>query len=360
MLCHRTIFFFLIILMIGAMDKKVFGADVLTVIAVGDIMMGSTGQRGLLPPNDGQDLFDKVAPFLKEGDIVFGNLEGALSDEGDSKKCRDEKSPWCFEFKSPTRYGRYLKEAGFTVLNIANNHTLDFGLDGLKNTLETLKLFGLEPLGGKAIVELTIGEKKIALVGFSYQASPFSFSILEISKAKEIISWLKETHHLVVVSFHGGAEGKSALQIPNGREIFLGEDRGNVRQFAWAVIDAGADLVLGHGPHVLRALEIYKGKLIAYSLGNFLTYGMFNLKGPNGLSVILKVGLDPESGEFIEGRLIPVKLLNGGIPEWDESRAGLDLLKELIKKDGDRFNGRINDEGRISRTDSPISRAERD
>jgi hypothetical protein len=357
---HKTIFFFIVTLLIGAADQKALGGQVLSIIAVGDIMMGSTGRRGLLPPNDGQDLFNKVASFLKDGDIVLGNLEGALLDEGDSTKCRDEKSPWCFAFKSPTRYGRYLKEAGFTVLHIANNHSLDFGMEGLKSTLDTLKALEMAPLGGRAIVELTIGGKKIALVGFSCQASPFSFSILEIAQAKGIISRLKENHHVVVVSFHGGAEGKGALQIPNGQEIFLGEDRGNVRQFARSVIDAGADLVLGHGPHVLRALEVYKGRLIAYSLGNFLTYGMFNLKGPNGLSVILKVCLDPENGEFIEGRLIPVKLVDGGIPEPDESREGLRLVQELIKKDGDQFKGRIDDEGRISRTNSPAGATERD
>jgi len=357
---HKAILFLVITIIIGAANQKVFGGDVLTVIAVGDIMMGSTGQRGLLPPNDGQDLFNNVAPFLKGGDIILGNLEGPLLDEGESKKCRDENSRSCFEFKSPTRYGRYLKQAGFTILNIANNHTLDFGIEGLKSTLETLKSLDIEPLGGKAIVELTIKGKKIALAGFSYQASPYSFSILEIDKAKEIIGRLKETPHLVVVSFHGGAEGKSALQIPNEREIFLGEDRGHVRQFARSVIDAGADLVLGHGPHVLRALEVYKGKLIVYSLGNFLTYGMFNVKGPNGLSVILKVGLDLESGTFLEGRLTPVKLVNGGIPELDGSREGIDLLKELIHKDGDRFNGRIDDDGRISRTNTPTGGTERD
>ena len=350
---------FLLIFITFLADGTAFLAEnSLTVIAVGDTMMGSTGSRGILPPEDGRDIFKPVLPLLAGGDIVFGNLEGPLLDGGESKKCRDEKSRNCFEFKTPTRFGGYLKEAGFTVLNLANNHTFDFGEEGLKSTLETLRFLGLEPLGGQAIVEMTIKGKKIALVGFSYQASPYAYSILEIGQAKEIISQLKAAHDLVIVSFHGGAEGKAALEVPEGREIFLGEDRGKVRQFARSMVDAGADLVLGHGPHVLRALEVYKKRLIAYSLGNFLTYGSFNIKGPNGLSMILRIELDLQKGAFMEGRIFPVKLLNGGLPEPDESGEALELIKELTQRDRSRFNVRIDKGGRISEADSGIGRPE--
>ena len=191
---------------------------------------------------------------------------------------------------------------------------------------------GIKPSGGQAIAELTIKGKKIALVGFSYSSSLYSWSLLEIDKAKEMVSKIKETHDLVIVSFHGGAEGKTALQVVNENEIFLGEDRGNVMLFSRSVIDAGADLVLGHGPHVLRAVEIYRGKLIAYSLGNFLTYGLFSLKGPNGIGGILKVNLDLKNGQFLEGRLIPIKLVNGGVPVPDSQKEGIRLLKELTQK----------------------------
>ncbi len=341
---YKIIFFFLIILFC----QNTFAGDYLSVIAVGDIMMGSTGQRGILPPDDGKDLFKNVNQFLKDGDIVFGNLEGPLSDEGESNKCQGEKSRFCFEFKTPTRYGPYLKQAGFTVLNIANNHVQDFGVAGLKSTMETLTASSIAPVGGIAIAGSNIRGKKIALVGFSFLSSLYSFSLLEIEKAKDIVAKLKENHDLVIVSFHGGAEGKSALQVINENEIFLGENRGNVMSFSRAVIDAGADLVLGHGPHVLRALEVYKGRLIAYSLGNFLTYGMFNLNGWNGVSVILKVKIDSENGEFLEGRLIPMKLTAGGVPEFDDSRRGIDLLRQLTQKDGPNFNIRISEEGKVS------------
>jgi hypothetical protein len=346
---NKLILFVLIVLGFGFINQKTWAGETLSVVAVGDIMMGSHGTKGILPPNDGRDLFAGIFSQLGGGDITFGNLEGPLLDNGGPGKCWETKSPWCFEFKMPTRYGLLLKQAGFTVMNIANNHTLDYGTEGIKSTLETLTLLGIQPVGGQAVAELTVKGKRIALVGFSYRLSPYSWSLLEIDQAKEMVAKIKETHDLVIVSFHGGAEGKIALQVVNENEIFLGEDRGNVMHFSRSVIDAGADLVLGHGPHVLRAMEIYKKKLIAYSLGNFLTYGLFNLKGPNGISGILKVKLDLENGDFLEGRLVSVKLEKGGIPEPDGNNEGVQLLKELTHKNGDLFNVRISNEGEISR-----------
>jgi len=344
---------FLLLLILAAIETRASAQDLsngyLTVVAVGDIMMGSTGFRTILPPNDGEDLFKEIGPLLEGGDIIFGNLEGPLLDEGESTKCREEKSRFCFEFKMPTRYGRYLQQAGFNALNVANNHTWDFGIEGLKKTLEILESLGIQPIGGKAVARMEIKGKRVALVGFSYLPSSFAYSILDIEKAREIIGDLKKDHHLVIVSFHGGAEGRNAVEVPNETEIFLNENRGNVRLFSRSVIDAGADLVLGHGPHVLRALELYKGKIIAYSLGNFLTYGMFNLKGPNGISAILKINLDLETGNFLEGKLIPVRLLNGGIPEYDPVKEGVGIVKQLIENSRFNFNIHLNEEGRLNR-----------
>jgi hypothetical protein len=343
-----SLIIFILVLLAFGRPLAAWSGELLAVVAVGDIMMGSTGARTVLPPNDGQDLFKEIGPHLEGGDILFGNLEGPLLDEGESTKCRDEKSRFCFEFKTPTRYGRYLQQAGFKALNLANNHTWDYGNEGLRSTLETLDALGIQPLGGKAVARLEIKGKKVALAGFSYAPSSFSYSILDVEKAKEIIRDLKKDHDLVVVSFHGGAEGRNAQEVTNEPEIFLNENRGNVRHFSCSVIDAGADLVLGHGPHVLRALELYKGKLIAYSLGNFLTYGLFNLKGPNGISVILKINLDLENGDFLDGRLIPVKLLNGGIPHYDSTQEGIGLIKQLTEKSRLNFNIRINGDGDVS------------
>ncbi len=304
----------------------------LTITAVGDIMMGTTYPENMLPPDDGSGIFDGVKDAFLGSDIVLGNLEGPLVDEGTTTKCK-KPGKTCYAFKTPTRYGAFLKEAGFTMLHIANNHASDFGQEGLASTMQTLDTIGIQPVGGMAVGHQEINGKRVAVAGFSFTDSPYSFSLLDINAAEKIIGELKATNDLVIVSFHGGAEGSSALHVTGEDEEFLGEKRGNVVAFAKAAIDAGADMVIGHGPHVLRAMTVYKGKLIAYSLGNFLTYERFNLDGPNKLSVIMKARIDASTGRFIDGELVPVKLVNEGIPVRDPKGQGVALIKKLTKED---------------------------
>jgi poly-gamma-glutamate capsule biosynthesis protein CapA/YwtB (metallophosphatase superfamily) len=328
----------------------------LTIAAVGDIMMGTTYPENLLPPNDGAGIFESVKDAFQGSDIVFGNLEGPLVDEGITTKCKTPGKT-CYAFKTPTRYVAYLREAGFTILNIANNHASDFGTDGIESTLRALCGAGIQYIGGKAIAHFEIKGKRTAIVGFSYFDSPYSLSMLDIDAARKYVRELKASNDLVIVSFHGGAEGASAEHVTDEDEVFLGEERGNVVAFAKSVIDAGADLVIGHGPHVLRALEVYKDKLIIYSLGNFLTYERFNLDGPNGLSVILKVRLDTSTGNFIDGYLVPVKLVNEGIPVRDPKERGITLIRKLTKEDnpGQKFS--FADDGRFCSGDGCLRRS---
>jgi len=327
------IFLLLGLLLCGVNYMNAYANDNLTIVAVGDIMMGTTYPENILPPHDGTGIFDNVKEKFKGSDIVFGNLEGPLLDEGKTTKCDDSSSGQCYAFKTPTRYAKYLKDAGFNVMSIANNHSSDFGSEGIESTVSTFNLTGIQAAGGDSIASFTIKGKRLVIAGFSFSSSPYSYSILDLSKAMDIVKKLKVTNDIVIVSFHGGAEGKSAIHISDRDEIFLDENRGNVIRFSRSVIDAGADMVIGHGPHVLRALEVYKGKLIAYSLGNFLTYGMFNIKSPNGLSVILKAKIDAETGDFIQGDLISIKLLNGGIPEIDLDKEAVRLVSNLTKED---------------------------
>ena len=295
-------------------------------------MMGTTYPEPLLPPQDGKGIFDAVKGLLQGADILFGNLEGPLLDEGETTKCK-KPGKTCYAFKTPLRYAAYLKDAGFSALHIANNHASDFGREGIESTISTLAAAEIQPVGGKAIARYTIKGRRIAVAGFFYFETPYAYSMLKTVEAAKIVRSLKETNDLVVVSFHGGAEGSAFQHVADKNEEFLGEDRGNVVAFAHAVIDAGADLVLGHGPHVLRALEVYRGKLIAYSLGNFLVYERFNLDGPNGLSVALKVRLDAATGDFQEGELLPVKLGTQGIPVPDSSGKAIALIRNLTKQD---------------------------
>jgi poly-gamma-glutamate capsule biosynthesis protein CapA/YwtB (metallophosphatase superfamily) len=312
--------------------QNVNGEDLLTIVAVGDIMMGSTYPSNMLPPDDGKNIFNGVKVKLQQGDVILGNLEGPLIDNCAPKKCTKGKQQ-CFEFVTPVRYVNYLKEAGFNIVNIANNHTFDCGLPGVDNTINILKSNGIEPTGGETLGRLQIKGKHIVIIGFSFTLSDHAYSINDIDMAQEIIKKLKEENDIVIVSFHGGGEGKSALHTFNTNEKFLGEKRGNVMQFSRAAIDAGADLVLGHGPHVLRAMEVYKSKLIAYSLGNFLTYKLFNMKGVNSLSAILTIKINAQTGAFMEGAVIPVKLSKHGIPEIDPRGEATKLLKRITATD---------------------------
>ena len=316
-------------------DVPVESLPAIRVAAVGDIMMGTTFPESILPPEDGATLFRSVAPLLAGHDVVFGNLEGPLTDVDRSPKCprpRRDGRP-CFAFRTPPRFAVRLAEAGFNVVNVANNHALDFGMEGLDNTLAALDNAGIQPVGGERVAVFAVGGKSVAVAGFSYSfRTRYVHPLLDIEAARGIVAELKGEYDLVVVSFHGGAEGVQAMRAADAEEEFLGERRGNVVRFARAVVDAGADLVLGHGPHVPRAIEVYRGKLIAYSLGNFAVYSMFNIKGPSGLGYVLQVELDPETGDVVRFRTPSVALRHPGIPGPDPSGKAEALLRKLSEE----------------------------
>ena len=147
-------------------------------------------------------------------------------------------------------------------------------------------------------------------------------------------------------NFHGGSEGTGALNVRNKTEYFYGENRGNLVQFSHSMIDAGADLVLGHGPHVPRALELYKGKLIAYSLGNFMGYRTLSTAAQLGYSLVLEVKVNP-LGDFVEGQIIPVQLDSQGIPYLDSQGKTIDLIQNLTATDFPKTSLKITEDGKI-------------
>jgi poly-gamma-glutamate capsule biosynthesis protein CapA/YwtB (metallophosphatase superfamily) len=231
----------------------------------------------------------------------------------------------------PTRYGRYLQEAGFDVMSLANNHAMDFGVEGRRSSMKVLDKLGIAHSGEMGdIAHLSVKGVKIALIAFSTYDT--SYNLNDLETAKKEVARLSKRADLVVVSFHGGAEGARYQRVGEGTEIFLGENRGDLRKFARVVIDAGADLVLGHGPHVVRGMEVYKDRLIAYSLGNFATYGSFNLSGPLGLSLVLEAELGSD-GAFIRGRIHPVKQIKPGGPLLDPDAAIIPVIRALSEED---------------------------
>jgi poly-gamma-glutamate capsule biosynthesis protein CapA/YwtB (metallophosphatase superfamily) len=337
---------FLLALLVMAVSGA-YAGDVITVTAVGDIMMGTDWPKDLLPPDDGEGIFDAVKEHLRGSDIVFGNLEGPLMDGGEPAKCK-EPSENCYEFRTPTRFVRHLREAGFNAMNIANNHAFDFELEGVQSTIGTLWGAGIQPVGGSQMALFSVEDTRVGVIGFSYTSSLYSHSILSLKRAASLVRILKSYCHILIVSVHGGAEGKEAQHVRDEKEEYLGEERGNAVAFARAVIDAGADLVIGHGPHVLRALDAYKGRLIAYSLGNFLTYERFNISGPSGLSVILRVTLDRKTREFVGGEVLPVRVLGGGLPEPDPEGKAIEILRGLTEEDFSAPAVRVSEEGELS------------
>jgi Bacterial capsule synthesis protein PGA_cap len=316
----------------------------ITIAAVGDIMLGSTSiNESYLPPNDGVDMLKEVTPILSAADIAFGNLEGPLLEGGSTAKCAPGATK-CFAFRVPTRYGKYLKDAGFDVLNLANNHASDFGDYGRSSTRKVLDDLGIKHSGSDKteFAHLEIKGKKITFISFTHNS--VSLNVNELDVARTIVAEQKKKADIVIVSFHGGAEGTDHQHVTNSTEMFFGEARGNLPAFAHTVIDAGADLVLGHGPHVIRAMEVYKDHLVCYSMGNFATYGMFGLKMETALTGIFEIKIGPD-GKFISGRIYGGKQLGKGGPVLDKSGDAIRKARELSLADFPTTAPKIADDG---------------
>jgi len=324
----------------------------------GDINLGTTTLPNGIPPDSGRGLLDAVDSLLT-GNFVIGNFEGVLADTGTSTKCAlpvtgrrsapPQRRENCYAFLTPIGLAPRLAEAGFTHLNLANNHAQDLGLAGRLSTESTLRGLGIKvygPLGEMSLDTVRIGDSLtvVGLLGFT--TYPFANNLLDITASVAAVDSIRKLADLVVVTFHGGAEGASAQHVGPGPELLGREPRGDLRQWAHAVIDAGADLVVGHGPHVLRGIEFYRGKPIVYSLGNFLNYRGFNLDGPLGISAVLQIELGGD-GEFRRGQVRPVVQVPRGGPRPDPRGAAVGLMQRLSAEDFGPAAARVSEDGTI-------------
>jgi poly-gamma-glutamate capsule biosynthesis protein CapA/YwtB (metallophosphatase superfamily) len=323
-------------------------SDTLTVIGVGDIMPGTNfPTKQYLPPDSGKNIFKPVSLILENADVTFGNLEGCLLNSGGTvKKCQDSSK--CYAFRIPPYFASIIKDAGFDVLNLANNHSNDFGEAGRINTMKVLDSMGIFYAGllSCPYVIFTKNNLKIGFCG----VSPFT-GTLEMKSAdtiRQLISHLDSVCDVVIVSMHAGAEGADHAHVTRQTEMFYDEDRGNVYEFAHFLVDAGADIVLGHGPHITRAVELYKNRFIAYSLGNFCTYGRFNLKDVNGIAPIMKVFTN-RSGEFLKARVYSIIQKGEGGPVLDDSDRAVQQLTNLTNTDFPENSLVISKSGEICR-----------
>ncbi len=256
----------------------------------------------------------------------------------------------CYAFLTPILLAPRLADAGFTHLNLANNHANDFGQDGRRSTETTLEGLGLAtygPLGRIAIDTVRRGGAMTIVGVIGFTTYPFAYDLLDIPQSVSVVDSLRRLVDVLVVTFHGGAEGAAALHLPFVAESLGREPRGDLQAWAHAVVDAGADVVVGHGPHVLRGIEFRNGKLIAYSLGNFATYRGFNLAGPQALTGVLQVELAGD-GRLLRARLVPMRQqpLQGPAPDPDGGAAG--LVRELSADDFGANAARVADDGSIA------------
>lgn len=337
---------------------------------VGDINLGTATLPDGVPPDSGRGLLDRARPYLT-GDLVVGNFEGVLADSGTSEKCRRMRAeatpqrparsrrrppqdsvtarPGCYAFRTPTALAPRLVDAGFTHLNLANNHANDFGPAGRESTEHLLDSLGLRrygPLDRIAIDTVRRGDSvaTVGLLGFA--TYPYAYDLLDIARSAAVVDSLRPLVDLLVVTFHGGSEGVRALHVPETAESLGRESRGDLRRWARAVIDAGADAVVGHGPHVLRGIEFYRGRPIAYSLGNFVTYRGFNLEGPLGVTGVLQLEFAPD-GRLRSARLVPMVQRPREGPAPDPNRTALDLVRRLSREDFGAGAAQVTEDGAV-------------
>ena len=318
------------------------------VIGVGDMMLGTHyPSTSYLPANEGKDMLTAVTPILESGDVTFGNLEGViLSGTGQIKRCGNPDN--CYAFKMPDSYVHHFVNAGFDVLSLANNHSNDFGKSGVANTKKLLDEAEIA-YAGLTDCPSTIFEKNGLKYGFvAFSPNRGTVQINDYSNARALINNLNDSCDIVIVSFHGGAEGSKHTHITKETEYYLGENRGNPYEFARMAIDAGADVVFGHGPHVTRAVDVYKDKFIAYSMGNFATYGRFNLSGPNGVAPIIELNLKTD-GTFINGQIHACKQLESSGPFLDPSNRAISEIRSLNAADLPESKIEVSDSGKMTR-----------
>lgn len=320
--------------------------DTVSIIGVGDIMMGTSYPENKLPPEHGAHLLREVESYLADADVTFGNLEGTLLNSGGTPKtCKDPKV--CYVFRSPVRYVENLQRAGFDLMSLANNHAGDFGDAGRQSSMRTLDSVGIRHAGQLAR-KFTVFEKDSVRYGLAaFAPNSGCVPLNDLEGARALVAQLDSLCDIVIVSFHGGAEGAQYQSVPRKHEIFHGEDRGDVYAFAHAMIDAGADVIFGHGPHVTRAIEVYKSRFITYSMGNFCTYRGISVNGVNGIAPIIKLYTDRQ-GRLFYGKIIPTYQTYETGVRIDPMNQVVKKIQELTKKDFPESQIQIGENGIIT------------
>lgn len=302
--------------------------------AVGDVMFGSSYPDPTMLDSCSADTIH-VLHTISKAPIGFCNLEGTLLDAGSPcKQCAN-----CFLFRMPESYVRRYAEAGFNLISLANNHSRDFGDRGMKTTESLLKLHGIK------YASYSQPWDTFTVDGVRYGFCAFNTAWHRPEEAESVIVSMRSLCSILIVSMHSGAEGVGHSHVTRHREAYYGESRGNPYEFAHRCINAGASVILGHGPHVTRAVELYRGKFIAYSLGNFATCG-FKLQGVTAIAPIIQVTFD-DRGDFVSGKIYPIKQEKYMSPVLDPERAAIKEIIDLTRQDFPKTRFTITADGEI-------------
>ena len=331
---------------LAALTSSAQVVDTIKLALTGDIMMGTTYPSTQLPQEEGRLLFKHVAPIISGADIAAGNLEGTLCDGGTTTKRMSKVS---YAFRTPVKFAPRLSEAGYDFLSVANNHVNDFGDTGISSTMKALDGVGIKYAGIKDLCEWSVVEKDGRRYGFcAFSHNQKTCDHRDLETVRRILGELREQVDFVIVSFHGGAEGSAHNRLPYGRETFCGENRGSIRELAHFCIDEGADVVYGHGPHVLRAVEVYKGHFIAYSLGNFCTPYGINLRGISGYAPVVTIRVLADD-TFVDGQIHSFIQQRGAGPLPDAQNLVAKEMKRLTELDVPKTPITISATGAITR-----------
>jgi poly-gamma-glutamate capsule biosynthesis protein CapA/YwtB (metallophosphatase superfamily) len=313
-----------------------------TLSAVGDTIVASAPHY--LPPDGGAGMFDSVRAPLRS-DLQMANLEEPITNVATSPKCGSNAKN-CFAFRAPTAYAKVLREGGFDLVNLANNHALDYGTTGHAQTESSLTAAGVKFTGPPGLIPIvTVKGIRVAVLGFA----PYSWAnnLLNIRAAQALVARAATMADVVIVQAHMGGEGTSYQHVKPGAQYFLGENRGDAIAFTHAMIDAGADIVIGHGPHVLRGMEFYKGHLIAYSLGNFTGYHALKTGGAEGVSMILRVTLRAD-GTFVSATIVPISVVAPGLPRPDPAGHAISDVRTLTHSDFPTTGAQVDASGSVT------------
>lgn len=302
-----------------------------------------------------ESLVVALRPLLVDCDVVILNVEGAIGEGWAPPKC-GPRSTNCFAFRQPVTAAAALRSAvdsgAVLVGNLANNHSYDAGIEGRDTTIAYLERAGILVTGADTLATPvpTLYGDTLGVLGFYTDTT--TPDARDLAAVRRHVARAVASYGAVIVTMHLGAEGPSAQRTRNAVERFLGLNRGNPVGFANAALQAGATLVVGHGPHVLRAGEWRGNRLVLYSLGNLLTYGPFRLRPPSDRAAVLHALID-SAGHVSAAKLRPTTQLSPGVLLPDSTNRAFVLIDSLSALDFPRTGVRIDGEGRIERRAAP-------